>query len=106
VDWGELQVRNSSNFCNHWAGDVFAFLNGSINYQIEHHLFPGMNHIHLPRIAPIVRQTCEEFHIPYAAYFSLSSAWYSFLVTCRSVMTLQQQQEQQAGRGQEAEKTE
>jgi linoleoyl-CoA desaturase len=99
-------VRNSSNFCNHWAGDVFAFLNGSINYQIEHHLFPGMSHIHLPRIAPIVRQTCEEFHIPYAAYFSLSSAWYSFLVTCRSVMTLQQQQEQQAGRGQEAEKTE
>jgi len=67
VDWGEMQVRNSSNFGNHWAGDLFAFCNGSINYQIEHHLFPGMSHIHLPRIAPIVRQTCEEFNVPYAA---------------------------------------
>ncbi len=87
VDWGEAQVRNSSNFCNHWASDIFAFLHGSINYQIEHHLFPGMNHIHLPKIAPIVRQTCEEFGIPYTAYPSLTSAWYSFLVTMRSCMS-------------------
>ena len=28
---------------------------GGINYQIEHHLFPSVNHVHLPRIAPIVR---------------------------------------------------
>jgi len=87
VDWGVMQVSNSSNFSNHWAHDLFAALNGSINYQIEHHLFPGMSHIHLPRIAPIVRQTCEEFNVPYAAYTSLAGAWYSFLVTVKSVMT-------------------
>ncbi len=41
IDWGEAQVRNTSNF----ARDIpwFSTLFGSINYQIEHHLFPGMN---------------------------------------------------------------
>jgi len=87
VDWGVMQVCNSSNFANHWAQDLFAQLNGAINYQIEHHLFPGMSHIHLPRIAPIVRQTCEEFNVPYAAYTNLWGAWYSFIVTCQAVMS-------------------
>lgn len=41
IDWGEAQVRNTSNF----ARDIpwFSTLFGSINYQIEHHLFPGVN---------------------------------------------------------------
>ena len=30
-------------------------LHGGLNYQIEHHLFPRMNHCHYPTIAPIVR---------------------------------------------------
>jgi hypothetical protein len=85
VDWGETQVRNSSNFSNHWGGDLFAYLHGGINYQIEHHLFPGMSHIHYPTIAPIVRKTCEEFDIPYAAYSTLPETWYSFLLLLRSL---------------------
>jgi hypothetical protein len=46
-----------------------------------------MNHVHLPRVAPIVRQTCEEFGIAYVTYDSLADAWMSFLVTLRAVMT-------------------
>ncbi len=93
VDWGRMQVSNSSNFSNHWGNDLFAALNGSINYQIEHHLFPGMSHIHLPRIAPIVRATCEEFNVPYAAYTTLFGAWYSFLVTVKVVMSEEKESE-------------
>ena len=89
VDWGEAQVRNSSNFCNHWASDLFAFLHGSINYQIEHHLFPGISHIHLPKIAPIVKQTCKEFKIPYVSHPNLFSVAYSFLNTIHALASPQ-----------------
>jgi linoleoyl-CoA desaturase len=36
-----------------------------LNYQIEHHLFPNICHVHYPQIAPIVRETAEEFGVPY-----------------------------------------
>ena len=63
IDWGEVQVRASGNFFPDTAiGDA---LSGGMNYQIEHHLFPSMCSIHYPRIAPIVKATCEEFSIPY-----------------------------------------
>lgn len=81
LDWGEMQVRNSSNFVNHYLFDMFAACFGSINYQIEHHLFPGVSHIHLPHIAPIVKATCEEFKVPYTSYPSLFSVFVSFLKT-------------------------
>jgi fatty acid desaturase len=73
-DWGALQVTESAN----WAGPIFCFLFGGINYQIEHHLFPGVHHAHLPSIAPIVKKTCEEFNIPYVHHASLVGALGSF----------------------------
>mmetsp|Transcript_5800 Transcript_5800/g.10389 ORF Transcript_5800/g.10389 Transcript_5800/m.10389 type:complete len:506 (+) Transcript_5800:139-1656(+) len=85
-DWGAVQVRNTTNFVND-RYDLFASFMGSINYQIEHHLFPGISHVHLPHIAPIVQQTCKEFKVPYVTYPSLIDAWYSFVLAVRAVMT-------------------
>jgi len=86
TDWGEVQVRNSTDFVND-KHHVYASLHGGINYQVEHHLFPGMSHIHLASIAPIVQETCKEFGIPYTTYPSLFDAWYSFLLVVKAVMT-------------------
>ncbi|CAN0382973.1 unnamed protein product, partial [Ectocarpus sp. 8 AP-2014] len=62
-DWGEVQVRHSGNFSN---GNPFVTqAMGGINYQIEHHLFPSMSHMLYAEIAPIVKDACEEFDIPY-----------------------------------------
>merc|ERR1712232_636466 len=85
-DWGEMQVRNTTNFVNSKL-NLFGKLNGNINFQVEHHLFPGMSHMFLPKTAPIVRETCEEFGIPYTTYPTLTDAWWSFLITLRPVMT-------------------
>mmetsp|Transcript_25535 Transcript_25535/g.81246 ORF Transcript_25535/g.81246 Transcript_25535/m.81246 type:complete len:601 (-) Transcript_25535:44-1846(-) len=85
-DWGEMQVRNTTNFLNSKL-NFFGRTMGNINFQIEHHLFPGMSHMHLPKVATIVCETCEEFGIPYTTYPSLTDAWYSFLITLRAVMT-------------------
>ena len=72
VDWGEIQVRHSGNFAtdNPWIGNLF----GGINYQIEHHLFPTVSHIHFPTIQPIVKKTCKEFNIPYVHHNSVLDA--------------------------------
>jgi fatty acid desaturase len=85
VDWGEVQVRNSTDFLEHsW---FFTHMFGGINQQIEHHLFPSMAGEHLRSIAPIVQRTCEEFGVPYTTYPRIQDAWWSFLMVFRAVMT-------------------
>jgi linoleoyl-CoA desaturase len=39
-----------------------------LNFQIEHHLFPYINHTHYPDISGIVRRTANEFGLPYILY--------------------------------------
>jgi fatty acid desaturase len=77
-DWGVVQVRNSGNFAVGGRELVCHFF-GGINYQIEHHLFPSINHVHLPRIAPIVKAACEEHGVPYVVEQSVWSAFTSSL---------------------------
>ncbi|WP_310589306.1 fatty acid desaturase [Dyadobacter sp. CY327] len=36
-----------------------------LNFQIEHHLFPKVCHVHYPKLAPIVKQTASEFGLTY-----------------------------------------
>jgi fatty acid desaturase len=75
-DWAALQVMTSSNFAiDSW---FWTFVSGGLNFQIEHHLFPGLNHTHLPSISPIVRQTCKEFGVPYQSFPSFWAAVYSY----------------------------
>uniref|UniRef100_A0A0G4FKE0 Cytochrome b5 heme-binding domain-containing protein n=1 Tax=Chromera velia CCMP2878 TaxID=1169474 RepID=A0A0G4FKE0_9ALVE len=72
MDWGEMQVRESSNFAVDYP--VVCTLFGGINYQIEHHLFPGVSHVHYRDLAPIVRSTCQEFGVPYQEFGSWTAA--------------------------------
>lgn len=70
------QVLTSSNV----GSSLLAFFNGGLNYQIEHHLFPRINHCHYPAIAPVVRAFCDKHGIQYIHY---SSVWSNFLSTTR-----------------------
>jgi len=58
------QVATASNVGGAWL----CFLNGGLNYQIEHHLFPRIQHTHYPKIAPVVRAFCESRGIPYVHF--------------------------------------
>jgi linoleoyl-CoA desaturase len=65
-EWAIFQVKTTVDF----APKNF-FLNwylGGLNYQVIHHLFPQICHIHYPNIAPIVAEVCREFEIPYHVY--------------------------------------
>mmetsp|Transcript_11214 Transcript_11214/g.11240 ORF Transcript_11214/g.11240 Transcript_11214/m.11240 type:complete len:431 (+) Transcript_11214:119-1411(+) len=67
------QVASSSNVGGAWL----CMLNGGLNYQIEHHLFPRIQHTHYPVIAPIVRQFCKERNIPYVHFPTISGNFIS-----------------------------
>lgn len=61
--WAVHQLLNTANFSprSPW---IFWFI-GGLNYQVEHHLFPHISHVHYPRISKIVKQTAEQYGLPY-----------------------------------------
>ena len=61
------------------GGAITGWINGGINYHIEHHLFPRMNHHHFPKIQPIVREFCAEKGIPYRFFPSVWENYMSFI---------------------------
>eukprot|EP00980_Cylindrotheca_fusiformis_P011704 scaffold2783_cov129-Cylindrotheca_fusiformis.AAC.5 len=68
--WAAAQVETSNNFA---AGSLlWHCLSNGLNLQIEHHLFPGLNHGHLHHITPVVRDSCREFGVVYKSYDSWS----------------------------------
>jgi len=75
-DWAALQVTTSSNFAT--DSSFWTVISGGLNFQIEHHLFPGVNHVHLRAISPIVKDACKEFGVPYHSAPTFSSALYSY----------------------------
>lgn len=57
------QLLTTANFANN--NRILSWFAGGLNFQIEHHLFPNVCHIHHPAISKIVQQTAKEFGLPY-----------------------------------------
>ncbi len=62
-NWAIHQMQTTANFANN--STFFSWFIGGLNYQIEHHLFPNICHIHYRKISKIVKTTAEEFGVPY-----------------------------------------
>jgi len=71
-EWAIHEVQTTSNFAPN--NRILNWYVGGLNYQIEHHLFPHMCHLIYPKIAPIVRATCEEFGLTYQSYPTFRAA--------------------------------
>ena len=62
-DWAIHQMNTTVNFAR--SNKLISWYVGGLNFQVEHHLFPTICHVHYPEIAHIVKATAEEFHVPY-----------------------------------------
>ena len=62
-NWAIHQLHTTANFARNSKLATFFF--GGLNYQVEHHLFPRICHIHYKKISHIVQSTAKEFGIPY-----------------------------------------
>lgn len=65
-EWALHQVQTTVNFAMN--NKVISWLVGGLNYQVEHHLYPKISHIHYPEISKIVKQTCKDLGITYHAF--------------------------------------
>ncbi|MFK5879075.1 MAG: acyl-CoA desaturase [Flavobacteriaceae bacterium] len=64
--WAIHQLYTTSNFApKSWLVEFFT---GGLNHQVEHHLFAHISHIHYDKLAKIVKETAEEFNLPYNEY--------------------------------------
>ena len=66
LDWAANQLLNTANFAP--KARIFSWYVGGLNYQIEHHLFPNICHVHYRKISSIVRDTAFEYNLPYYSY--------------------------------------
>jgi len=71
-EWALHQVRTTANFAPNVP--LLTWYLGGLNYQIEHHLFPKVCHIHYPRLSGIVREVCDLFSVRYTSNPSFLSA--------------------------------
>jgi len=79
----EHQLATTCNFSP--QSKVLSWLIGGLNYQIEHHLFPHISHVHYKKISPIVKQTAAEFGISYHCYPTFFSAISGHFIMLRAL---------------------
>jgi linoleoyl-CoA desaturase len=61
--WAIHQLLTTTNFARN--NKVLSWYVGGLNYQVEHHLFPNVCHVHYRAISEIVESTANEFGVPY-----------------------------------------
>ena len=61
--WAIHQLFTTSNFSTN--NRIMNWFSGGLNFQVEHHLFPDVCHVHYPAISKIVEETALEYNLPY-----------------------------------------
>lgn len=62
-EWAIHQMQTTADFGH--GNKFLTWYAGGLTHQIEHHIFPDICHVHYPAIAHLVRDTAEEFGVPY-----------------------------------------
>ncbi|MBK6949207.1 MAG: acyl-CoA desaturase [Haliscomenobacter sp.] len=65
-EWAMHQIQTTANFAT--KNKIITWLVGGLNFQIEHHLFPTISHVHYPAISKIIKQLCEEYGVRYIEF--------------------------------------
>jgi acyl-lipid (8-3)-desaturase len=70
--WAEQQLATSADFCHDSL--FWTHVSGGLNYQVVHHLFPGIIHTHYPAIAPIIKKHAAKAGLKYHVFPTFLSA--------------------------------
>jgi linoleoyl-CoA desaturase len=66
TEWSVHQVQTTVDFSR--KNPVLCWFLGGLNFQIEHHLFHKICHVHYPALSKVVEETCREFGVTYSAH--------------------------------------
>ena len=76
-EWAVHQLSTTANFAT--GSKFLRWLLGGLNFQVEHHLFPRISHIHYPKINQLVKETCLEYKVTYLEHPSWGKAFRSHI---------------------------
>jgi linoleoyl-CoA desaturase len=65
-EWALHQLKTTANFAT--RNRLISWWVGGLNFQVEHHLFPRISHVHYPAISKIIKKACQDFGFPYIEY--------------------------------------
>jgi linoleoyl-CoA desaturase len=65
-EWAVHQVETTVDFSR--RSRIAAWLLGGLNFQVEHHLFPRISHVHYPALSKVVEDACREFGVRYTEH--------------------------------------
>lgn len=71
-EWLVHEIQSTSDFGR--KNGLLSWYIGGLDFQIEHHLFPNICHVHYPKIAPIVEKTIKEYGFSYHLHQSFLEA--------------------------------
>lgn len=77
-EWAVHQINTTANFAT--KSRITSWFLGGLNFQVEHHLFPGISHIHYPQINKLVKETCKEFNVAYLEHRTMAKAFLSHIL--------------------------
>lgn len=83
TEWAVHQIKTTANFAPN--NKIISWFVGGLNFQVEHHLFPRVSHIHYPQLSKIVQEQCRQFGLPYHCFPTLSMAVVSHVRTMKKM---------------------
>jgi linoleoyl-CoA desaturase len=61
--WAIHQLLTTSDFAP--KNKLLSWYVGGLNFQVEHHLFPNISHVHYTKLSPLVQRTAQKYGLPY-----------------------------------------
>ena len=77
-EWAVHQVKTTANFAP--RNKLISWYVGGLNFQVEHHLFPNISHVHYREVSVSVQRFCAEQGLSYRSYSWARALWKSWEV--------------------------
>ncbi len=82
-NWAVHQLLTTSDYSP--KSRIFSWFIGGLNYQIEHHLFPNISHVHYRKLSVMVKEIAMKYNLPYHVQPNFIAAVYSHTKMLKSL---------------------
>ena len=82
-EWTVHQIKNSFDFAV--SNRIISWYCAGLNFQVGHHLFPNISHVHYPNIHNLVKNTAEKYDVNYQEFNTFREAFRSHLAFLRKL---------------------
>lgn len=82
-EWAVHQMATTANFAP--TSKFWTWVTGGLNFQVEHHLFPQISHVHYPDVRKIVQRVAAKYNVPYLEYPTFREAFNSHMRLMRKL---------------------